>query len=581
MKQSNHITFIIKALLLSVPVFTSLSCTEKGGLPPVIEFAESIYTAKAGKEITIEPAVENGEGASFEWESDGILLSTDKIFSHIFEEPGSVYIMLTVTNNSGSDSEEIRIDVASRQVPVISLNVPEGGYNIPVGGSLEIVPVVKNGENAAFSWILDGKEVSSEKSYVFTGERIGSYSMSLTVGNEDGSDSESFTVNVLDPADIPFEWNFEKDTYYVSSGRRIRLAPFGIKNAEDAVYTWKINGEEVQSSDAPQYVFTAPEYTASEQDTYTAVITMSNSYTTVSKTLAVIVCPPEGTYKRPATGNLLWDRVYEYMPAPGQFINEDCNAGTMDEATAYAESRLSEGKYVSLGGFGGYIVLGFDHSIENSGDYDFGITGNSYQGSSEPGIVWVMQDENGDGLPNDIWYELKGSEYGKTETINDYEVTYYRPSAPQMPVQWEDNLGNTGTIDYISGVHTQDYYYPEWVKAGSYTLTGTRLAPNTEESSPNYWINHEYEWGYADNYSPVDRDGITGYGVSSEGNACITSEGNASTNRFRISDAVTFDGQPARLAYIDFIKICTGVNAKAGWIGEISTEVCGAAEIRP
>ena len=261
------------------------------------------------------------------------------------------------------------------------------------------------------------------------------------------------------------------------------------------------------------------------------------------------------------------------MPAPGQFINEDCNAGTMDEATAYAESRLSEGKYVSLGGFGGYIVLGFDHSIENSGDYDFGITGNSYQGSSEPGIVWVMQDENGDGLPNDTWYELKGSEYGKAETLNDYEVTYYRPSSPQMPVQWEDNLGNTGTIDYISGVHTQDYYYPGWVKAGSYTLTGTRLAPNTEESSPNYWINHEYEWGYADNYSPVDRDGIAGYGVSSEGNA--------STNRFRISDAVTFDGQPARLAYIDFIKICTGVNAKAGWIGEISTEVCGAAEIRP
>ena len=126
MKQSNHIAFIIRALLLSVPVFTSLSCTEKGGLPPVIKFAENIYTAKAGKEITIEPAVENGEGASFEWESDGILLSTDKIFSHIFEEPGSVYIMLTVTNNSGSDSEEIRIDVASRQVPVISLNVPEG-----------------------------------------------------------------------------------------------------------------------------------------------------------------------------------------------------------------------------------------------------------------------------------------------------------------------------------------------------------------------------------------------------------------------------------------------------------------------
>lgn len=38
-----------------------------------------------------------------------------------------------------------------------------------------------------------------------------------------------------------------------------------------------------------------------------------------------------------------------------------------------------------------------------------------------------MQDVNGDGLPNDEWYELKGSEYGKPETIQDYAVTYFRP----------------------------------------------------------------------------------------------------------------------------------------------------------
>lgn len=44
--------------------------------------------------------------------------------------------------------------------------------------------------------------------------------------------------------------------------------------------------------------------------------------------------------------------------------------------------------------------------------------------------MWVMQDENGDGLPNDTWYEVKGSEYGKAETDQDYAVTYYRPEAP-------------------------------------------------------------------------------------------------------------------------------------------------------
>ena len=89
----------------------------------------------------------------------------------------------------------------------------------------------------------------------------------------------------------------------------------------------------------------------------------------------------------------------------------------MAEACAYAEERLRSEAYVSLGGFGGYVVVGFDHSIDNKvGEYDFGITGNSFAGSSEPGIVWVMQDENGNGLPDDTWYELKGSETGKPET---------------------------------------------------------------------------------------------------------------------------------------------------------------------
>ena len=46
-------------------------------------------------------------------------------------------------------------------------------------------------------------------------------------------------------------------------------------------------------------------------------------------------------------------------------------------------------------------------------------------------------------------------------------------------------------------------------------------------------------------------------------------------NHFRISDAVCADGTPANLPSIDFIKVQTGVNATAGHLGEVSTEVCG------
>ena len=264
--------------------------------------------------------------------------------------------------------------------------------------------------------------------------------------------------------------------------------------------------------------------------------------------------------------------VFEYTPAPGQFINETKTGGftgnetTHEAAAAYAEQRMKSGAFVSLGGFGGYMVVGFDHSIDNTGSYDFGITGNSFKGSSEPGVVWVMQDENGNGKPDDSWYELKGSETGKESTIQNYSVTYYRPSAPQQPVKWTDSEGNSGEVDYLKAFHQQDYYYPLWIKEDSYTLTGTCLEGRNYDQSGNgtYWVNAEYDWGYTDNFSEIDR-------LSNDDNA----NAGANANYFKISNAIDTNGNPVNLDYIDFIKVQTGCNTKSGWLGENSTEVFG------
>ena len=264
--------------------------------------------------------------------------------------------------------------------------------------------------------------------------------------------------------------------------------------------------------------------------------------------------------------------VFEYTPAPGQFINETKTGGftgnekTPETASAYAEQRMKSGTFVSLGGFGGYIIVGFDHSIDNTGDYDFGIIGNSFKGSSEPGVVWVMQDENGNGKPDDTWYELKGSETGKESTIQNYSVTYYRPSEPQQPVKWTDSEGNSGEVDYLKAFHQQDYYYPLWIKEDSYTLTGTCLEGRNYDQSGNgtYWVNAEYDWGYTDNFSDIDR-------LSNDNNA----NAGANANYFKISNAIDEKGNPVDLKYIDFIKVQTGCNTKSGWLGENSTEVFG------
>lgn len=157
--------------------------------------------------------------------------------------------------------------------------------------------------------------------------------------------------------------------------------------------------------------------------------------------------------------------VTEYTPAPGQFINStdagfgDRTITTPEEAVAYAEERLSRGLYVSLGGWGGYIVAEFDEPVANTGGYDLYVTGNAFDGSSEPGVVWVAVRENG--APG-TWYRLRGSEDDNDETLYDYEATYAPSDEEGIAAEWHDNRDGKGTIDRI-GVHSQASYVPAWV----------------------------------------------------------------------------------------------------------------------
>lgn len=273
------------------------------------------------------------------------------------------------------------------------------------------------------------------------------------------------------------------------------------------------------------------------------------------------------------TADADFDRVFEFTPAPGQFVNEKVSGysgeSTAAEAAIYAEKRLRSGLYLSLGGFGGYVVVGFDHDIVNNGGYNLAIGGNQTDTANEPGIVWVMPDDNGNSLPDDTWYELAGSDSGADasarETVRGYEVTYYRPTAAGQPVLWRDNLGATGEIDYIAASHRQDYYYPSWISADSYTLGGTRLKARNydRDGDGTYWVNPAYDWGYADN---LGSDTVSGGSM----------EGLPAGMRFtllKIANAVDADGEPVHLDRIRFVKVQTGVNTKSGWLGEASTEV--------
>lgn len=253
---------------------------------------------------------------------------------------------------------------------------------------------------------------------------------------------------------------------------------------------------------------------------------------------------------RPITGSssAYVDTVFRFLPAPGQFINTDL-------ADINTVSKLTKNEPICLGAWGGQIILGFDHTVLNKEGNDIQVEGFGPPTGAEPGIVWVMYDANGNGQPDDTWYELKGSAYDAEGYERNYQVTYYKPVDDATDIMWVDNHKDTGYVK-VNTFHKQPYY-PGWITEDSYTLEGSRLPDsNIDDSNPVNIISTPFEYGYADNYT-----------ASNGGNP------------LDISNAIDQQGKAVQLIGIDFIKIQTGILKDMGWLGELSTEVSSVGDL--
>ena len=283
-------------------------------------------------------------------------------------------------------------------------------------------------------------------------------------------------------------------------------------------------------------------------------------------------------------------RVYDFMPAPGQFVNQNPAyqpGDTRESINAKVEASLCgtvNGGPISLGSYGGYITFGFDHPVVNKHGYDVKIYGNAFQsaavtdmagGSCEPGIIMVGVDMNGDGVPSagDKWYEIKGADYDRCQ--HSFEVTYYKPDENKVKVPHE-RWRFISDIEYVywmsddvtipdgyvwrNTFHTQPYW-PLWIEDTVLTFKGTRLPNLSVDMSANgagtSWFQPFFGEGYVDNLPNDQEPG------------------------FKIDWAIDESGNPAELDHIDFIKVYCGQLDYCGWLGEVSTEVCGAEDLHP
>ncbi|MFB9076734.1 hypothetical protein ACFFLS_24035 [Flavobacterium procerum] len=249
--------------------------------------------------------------------------------------------------------------------------------------------------------------------------------------------------------------------------------------------------------------------------------------------------------------------LIDFLPAPAHNID---NYSTKQEAFEAAQQSIKDGGSVYLGTFGGYIVTAFDHTVINVyGKRDFTVqmaTGATAVKLS-PVSIAVAYDANKNGKADENeWYEIAGSEYHKSTTVKNYEVTYHKPNPSASPVagslpwqydteylSWTDNKNGSGKITKTLN-NRRVNYYPEW-QGDTYTLKGTKVFIPTKDVSDGAGTTFNvgtFEWGYG---------GIKDPSID-------------------ISWAVDKDGKKVHLPGVDFVKVYVSTFTALGSAGVLT-----------
>ncbi|MCD0476530.1 hypothetical protein LPB87_19215 [Flavobacterium sp. EDS] len=269
--------------------------------------------------------------------------------------------------------------------------------------------------------------------------------------------------------------------------------------------------------------------------------------------------------------------IFDFNPAPGMFANDLYKVGfTKEDVVRTALGRINEtsvGYQLDLGGFGGSIIVGFDHTVINSpGQKDFRVYGGDLTDKGNPpapGLLFVAYDKNGNGKPDDDeWYEILGSQHTKENTIKDFKITYHKKAAgvpvvvggPYDMFSDREHIfceNNQSETYYMPKSKTQKEYYPLWVTQNTVTYEGTKLNVDFVTARPGQttlWNYNAPEWGYANAVNP-DID---------------------------IDWAVDKNGNKANLPGINFIKIVNCVSEPMGLCHQqssMATKFAGAADL--
>ena len=242
-----------------------------------------------------------------------------------------------------------------------------------------------------------------------------------------------------------------------------------------------------------------------------------------------IINVPTPTAQRAGTG------LVAFLPAAGQFVNEGANSsgwgGAFTKKNANTLKGIVEGYVstgVSLGSFGGYVVMDFGEPAKdatgkvtggifndaaNAYGVDFTLYGNALSSWAEPGCVQVSED-------GETWYTLAGNLHYQTPTYTvatDETVTETDEEGNALPDFKTITVSKSGAIWNYSVTYTNPVAENDTLATGESGTTGKNVVYSYTGLSENGKGRVLFNNWHRHNYFPL----LNNYFVGVNGHAAL------------------------------------------------------------
>ncbi|MBV8518842.1 MAG: PKD domain-containing protein [Acidobacteria bacterium] len=236
--------------------------TVAGGTPPVAKFNSQV----SGKQVNFIDQ-STGTPTAWHWDFGDNTTSTEENPVHTYASAGNYTVVLTVSNDAGSDHANGVVAIAADQPPVAAFTATPNGHQVNFVDQ-------STGNPTSWSWSFGDGGASTQRNPIHTYAAAGNYTVTLTVANDGGSAQASKVVTIAagDPPKAAFE--------FVVNNKQVNFVDRSTNHPTS--YLWTFGDHTSSSAQSPIHTYAA-------SGTYTVTLDVSNDAGSDSISQAVTI----------------------------------------------------------------------------------------------------------------------------------------------------------------------------------------------------------------------------------------------------------------------------------------------------